>query len=82
MFKGVFRQFNGCPCIDARANPIPGGAGPPPAGAVPPQGAPGFPGGPPGPAPFQPAPLQPSQLQSAMSLLRFSRAASSPSKPE
>lgn len=38
-FQGNVRQFNGCPCIDPRANPIPGAspglAGPLPSGPLP-----------------------------------------------
>lgn len=77
-FDSVLRQFNGCPCIDSRANPLPG---------VPPLNSggssPAGPGGA-GPGGAGPGGARPpmAQLRSAITFPRANRAIFLPSKWE
>lgn len=69
IFDSVLRQFNGCPCIDSRANPLPGVPSPVNTG---------------GPLPAGPGGARPpmAQLRSAITFPRANRAIFSPSKWE
>lgn len=64
LFKGVFRQFNGCPCMDPRAiGPLPG-AGPPGATSMNVAPLPPNQGGPNQGGPNQGGPIQGGPIQS------------------